>query len=323
MSILRGLVYLCVFASLIPTCSLSATETIASGSTGGGTLSQVLSIPWGNGEGEIGLAPGDVGDYWTIPVSFAVVARTGDIVIADAANSRISKFDTAGRLALSFSLETEARPHSPMDIEVDSHERMIIFDNEKIQVFDAAGRHLEVLRVRGGSVSQSKLFVDVHDGIYLRDPEWIMKFPSEQAQPIVYEPKSVAGYGGALITPSGNIVSFGTGSMDVSDGMRTIQQTQTDIAGRPVGVDGDGNVSIFVRLQQASKHAQTFAIQQLGLDGRSQLSQAVSIESAQYQGRPINTRLWDHQRVHVGLAGDVYFLKPTSLGAEIWKLHAK
>ena len=159
-SILKRSIYFyvwCIFVSLIPICSVSAKSVSAEQ----GYLSKVLNIPWGNAEGEIGLKPGDVGGYWVIPVSFAVDTKTGDIVIADRVNSRISKFNAAGKLILSFVIKIR-RFYSPMDIELDSQKRIIVFDNEKIQIFDAQGKLLDVLQIpstTGGP--QESLCVDV------------------------------------------------------------------------------------------------------------------------------------------------------------------
>ncbi len=326
-SILKRSIYFyvwCIFVSLIPICSVSAKSVSAEQ----GYLSKVLNIPWGNAEGEIGLKPGDVGGYWVIPVSFAVDTKTGDIVIADRVNSRISKFNAAGKLILSFGIKIR-RFYSPMDIELDSQKRIIVFDNEKIQIFDAQGKLLDVLQVpstTGGP--QESLCVDVNDNIYLRQPESILKFTKGQRQPIVYEPQSLAQYGGALITPTGNILSFGGGLMTLSDGTHVIKQARIEAGdalhriGRRIGIDRDGNVYLYSRHRgQSGESKQNFAIQKMNANGKLIFSKELfDMKSVKYQGESINSLIWKEQRMYVDWDGNVYFLKATPTGAEIWEL---
>ena len=325
MSILKRLICLCILVSLISTFSAFAEQGGLSKQ-----VSKVLAVPWGNAEGEIGLKPGDVGGYWVVPVAFAVDAKTGDIFIVDEVNSRISKFNAAGKLIFSFSMGGKIkRFYCPMDIELDSQKHIIVFDNEKIQIFDAQGKILDVLQIpstTGGP--QENLFVDVNDNIYLRQPERILRFTKGQGQPIVYESQSLSQYGGALITSTGNILSFGGGLMTLSDGTHVIKQVRIEAGDtwRPyrhrIGIDREGNVYLYARPRgQSDQSKQKFAIQKMNADGKLIFSKELfDMKSVKYKGEFINSLIWKGQRMYVDWDGNVYFLKATSSGAEIWKL---
>lgn len=315
MLILKCLLCFWMSAGFISASPVSAEEAI---------LTEVLAIPWGDAEGEIGLKRGDVGEYWVVPASFAVDARTGDVVIADEANSRISRFSAAGKLILSIDVRKKAKYYYPMDVELDSQGGIIVFDNEKIQVFDTQGKPLDVLPVRGGSISQDNIFIDANDSIYLRDPEWIMKFVKGQGQAVVYEQESLAQYGSAIITRTGNILSLRDSLMTLSDGTDIIKQVrvETSHTGRPIGIDRDGNVYLFARhREQLDKSRQSFVIQKIDTDGKLVSAKELSVmEPVKYQGKSINLRMWEWHRTYIDLDGSFYFLEATPAGAEIRKL---
>jgi hypothetical protein len=114
-------------------------------SVGGYTKELIVSIPWGEKQGEVGLYKGHDG-----PPSFTVDSK-GLLYLVDSGNSRVLIYNEQGDLVTYFSLDNHYA-HNQDVIEIDEKENAIYILSQNMKqfsVYSTSGKRLKTIKYEG------------------------------------------------------------------------------------------------------------------------------------------------------------------------------
>ena len=306
-------------------------------------LTSLFSIPWGDEKGELSLRLKELGPenyVWKVDFPIGVNAEGTRVIVGDKVKNQIYQFDIGGRLLLSIDLSGENKSQI-IDLDFNSKGDIVVLrfyrekpaENGMIQTFNRIGRLIKEFKVPIPVDEDSVIFVDDDNNIFVRQrnaPNFPHIAKLDENGRLIGSFKGAYKLMNSVVTLDGKIFTLYNNTLYTVDEMSNLKAVKYSVflskekeeVFRPIGSDREGNL-YFASYYRRYPQYGVLHITKLNFLGKVLFSKTIDILPEQYRGRRlalIGSSHWSGAYIDVDRNGNIYFIKPTSQGAEFWKL---